>query len=241
MIAEQYYKKIGSILGRILETQKNEMEQAAEIIQRTLEQDGMIYIFGCGHSHIVAEDSFYRAGGLACVSAIFDEDLMLHNGAAKSSKMERMEGLAEPILDRYCLGKKDTLILVTTSGLNSVPIEAALYAKEKGIPVIGITSSAYFSEKSRHSSKKLFYEAVGFYLDNCVPKGDAVISMQSGDMGSISTFASSFIVQSILMEAVRRAELSGKRLPIYQSGNVAGGAEYNQNLIERYRSRVKHL
>ena len=103
MITECYFDNIIPVLTKIKDTQKEKLEKAAKMIAETIKNDGIIYIFGCGHSHLIALDCFYRAGGLANVSAMLDTDLMLHNGAAKSSKMEKMEGIAESIFERYCI------------------------------------------------------------------------------------------------------------------------------------------
>ena len=103
MLIDTYFEKNIAVLEKIKTTQKDKIVQAAEIAARTIIHDGIIYIFGCGHSHLIALDNFYRAGGLCNVSAMLDTDLMLHNGAAKSSKMEKMSGIAEAIFDRYAL------------------------------------------------------------------------------------------------------------------------------------------
>ena len=87
MITDKYFSEIIAVLEKIKTTQKYKLKQAAEIVSDTMDKNGIIYMFGCGHSHLIALDCFYRAGGLANVSAILDTDLMLHNGAAKSSKM----------------------------------------------------------------------------------------------------------------------------------------------------------
>ena len=240
MIFERYYSEIISILEEIKNTQKEKIEDAAKIVAKVIENDGIIYIFGCGHSHLIGLDCFYRAGGLVNVSAMLDTDLMLHNGAAKSSKMEKMSGIAESIFERYCLTEKDVLITVSTSGKNAVPCEMATVATKNGIHNISVVSSAYFDDKSE--TPKL-YECSDMYIDNCVPRGDAVMDITGTDvkMGSVSTVASSFILQSILLEGAQIASQKGARLPIYKSGNIEGGAEFNKLLIKKYLPRIKHL
>lgn len=240
MIFEKYYSEIVDVLEKIKNTQKEKIEAASKMVARVIENDGIIYIFGCGHSHLIGLDCFYRAGGLCNVSAMLDTDLMLHNGAAKSSKMERMSGIAESIFERYCLSQNDILITVSTSGKNAVPCEMAETATKNGIPNISVVSSAYFDDKS--VNKKLF-ECSDMYIDNCVPHGDAVMDIWGSDvkMGSVSTAASSFILQSVLLEAAEIASKGGCEPPIYKSGNVEGGAEYNKALIKKYLPRIKHL
>lgn len=240
MITEKYLENIVSVLEKIKDTQKNKIMKASQMVAETIKNDGIIYIFGCGHSHLIALDCFYRAGGLVNVSAMLDTDLMLHNGAAKSSKMEKMEGIAESIFERYCITKNDVLIIVSTSGKNAVPVEMAQVATKNGIKNISVVSSAYFYDKK---DKPLLYECSDIYIDNCVPHGDAVIEIEGSKtkMGSLSTQASSFILQSILMEGAEIAGKDGTELPVYMSGNVEGGADFNKSLIKKYLSRIKHL
>ncbi|MBP3600262.1 MAG: SIS domain-containing protein [Clostridia bacterium] len=240
MIFEEYYGKLTDILEDVKNTQGEKIMAAAELVAETIKNDGIIYIFGCGHSHLIGLDCFYRAGGLVNVSAMLDTDLMLHNGAAKSSKMEKMSGIAESVFERYCLTENDTLIVVSTSGKNAVPVEMAKVAAKNGIKNISVVSSAYFEDKTE--GEKL-YEISDIYIDNCVPHGDAVMDITGTDvkMGSVSTAASSFILQAVLLEAAENAAKSGKKVPIYMSGNIEGGADYNKALIKEYMPRIKHL
>lgn len=240
MIRNTYLKTITEILNKIIATQADKLTKAAEMVCDTIKNDGIIYIFGCGHSHLIGLDCFYRAGGLVNVSAMLDTDLMLHNGAAKSSKMEKMSGIAEAIFDRYCITDKDLLIVVSTSGKNAVPTEMAQVASKNGIKNIAVVSSAYFQDKK---DCPILYECSNMYIDNCVPHGDAVIDISGAEtkMGSVSTSASSFILQTILMEGADIAGKNGAKLPVYMSGNVDGGADFNKKLIKEYLPRIKHL
>lgn len=240
MITEKYLQETIAVLNKIKDTQLDKIREAAKIVAETIKNDGIIYIFGCGHSHLIALDCFYRAGGLANVSAVLDTDLMLHNGAAKSSVMEKMSGISESVFERYCITDKDILITVSTSGKNAVPVEMAQTATKNGIKNIAVVSSEYFADKK---DAPLLYECSDMYIDNCVPHGDAVIEIDGADakMGSVSTSASSFILQSVLMEAADLAGKDGAKLPVYMSGNVEGGAEFNKALIKEYLPRIKHL
>lgn len=237
---EKYYQQIIHILGQIKDTQAERIEVAARIVADVIKTEGIVYIFGCGHSHLIGLDCFYRAGGLANVSAMLDTDLMLHNGAAKSSVMEKMPGIAESILERYCITEKDMLIVVSTSGKNAVPVEMAQAASKRGIKNISVVSSAYFADKK---DLPMLYECSDMYVDNCVPHGDAVMVITGCEapMGSVSTVASSFILQSILLEGAELAAKEGAKVPVYMSGNVEGGAEYNKAMVVEYMPRIKHL
>ena len=164
---EAYYGQIIQILETIMNTQAERIHEASRMVAETIKNDGLIYMFGCGHSHLIGLDCFYRAGGLANVSAMLDTDLMLHNGAAKSSVMEKMSGMAECILDRYCLTEKDMLIVISTSGKNAVPVEMAQAATKRGIRNFSVVSSVYFEDKK---DTPLLYECSELYIDNCAGK-----------------------------------------------------------------------
>lgn len=243
MLYLEYYKEVLKVLDQVITTQKKEIEAAADIASEVMLRDGIIYVFGCGHSHIIGEDLFYRAGGLASVSAILDSALMLHDGAIKSSHMEQISGIAEPLIDRHGITSRDMLIIISTSGINSVPIEAAKYAKEKKIPVVTITASAYEGDESRHSSGKHMYEFGDIVIDNCVCHGDASVTVgKTGcKTGPISTISGCLIAQSIMVQAAENVAFSGMKPPLYISGNLPGGMEQNKKLIELYGPRMKHL
>ncbi len=237
---DTYYDQIVGLLTEVKDTQRQPMTRAAELVADTLAADGLVYIFGCGHSHLLGLDCFYRAGGLANVSAMLDTDLMLHNGAAKSSVMEKMSGIAPSILRRYCLTDKDMLIVISTSGKNAVPTELAQAARAKGVRTVGIAASSYFADKK---DAPMLHECVDIHIDNRVPHGDAVMNVPGVDtpMGSVSTATGSFILHAVLLEGARLAAERGVAVPAYRSGNVEGGPEHNRALVDRYLPRIKHL
>ncbi len=231
----EYLTKIIDNLTQIESTQKDALSAAADMVARVIENDGLIFVFGCGHSHLPGLDAFYRAGGLANVSPLLDTDLMLHNGAAKSSRMEKMSGIAPEVFRRYTLTKNDMLFIFSASGKNRVPVEMALAAKEKEIPTVGVSSSSYFGRGGQ------LHEHVDLHLDCMVPYGDACIQVGEAAMGGLSTSAACFILNHCLIEGAKRALRNGTKPPIYLSGNIEGGREHNVVLEELYLGRVKHL
>ena len=229
MLYQNYWQQVNGVLEHVMTTQAQTIEKAARLVADSLAQDGMLYVFGCGHSHIIGEDLFYRAGGTAAVCAMLDSDLMLHMGAAKSSVYEKMPGLAQPVFERYGITGRDVLLVVSTSGINSVPVEMAMCAKEQGIPVIAIVSAAYSQDASRHPSGKKLHDVADLVLDNGVCHGDAAVEIEGSDMrvGPISTISSCLIAQSIVVQADEYLWQSGVRPPVYVSGNIPGGKTGN--------------
>ncbi|MDP4109871.1 MAG: SIS domain-containing protein [Bacillota bacterium] len=240
---DEYYFRVISLLKNIRDTQSEKITLAAKLAADTVKRDGLIYIFGCCHSHLLAEDAFYRAGGLASVSPILYEPLMMHESATRSSVLEKEDGLAEKILAGYPVTEKDMMICVSTSGVNAVPVEMAIEARKNGLRSVAVTSSEYFQQKVKNAAGKHLYEVCDLWIDNFVPHGDTCLKVKNSETetGSLSTILSSFILNSLLAEAVFILDEEGVKAPVYRSGNVEGGQEYNKSVIARFKKRIKHL
>ena len=96
MLIDDYAEILTSSIENIRLSQRKKILAAARIAAGALMRGGLIRVFGCGHSHILAEETFYRAGGLVPISPIFYEPLMLHESASESSVLEKREGLVCP-------------------------------------------------------------------------------------------------------------------------------------------------
>ena len=231
----EYLDKITRLLAQIEADETDVMARASDAVADVICRDGVVHVFGCGHSHLPALDTFYRAGGLACVSPVLDEDLMLHDGAAKSSRMEKMSGIAAEVFRRHDIKPDDVMVIISASGKNAAPVEMLRAAKAAGVSTVAISSSAY-----RAHGAVLLDEA-DIPIDCKVPHGDAGIDVGDMKMGGLSTYASLFILNSVLIEGAKKALARGVVPPIYTSGNVEGGTVKNVALEERYFGRVKRL
>ena len=232
----EYLKNIKEILERIERDEAHALEKAAEAVSDVICRDGIIHVFGCGHSHLAALDAFYRAGGLACVSPLLDEDLMLHDGGAKSSRMEKMPGIAAEAFRRAGVDPgKDLLVVISASGKNAAPVEMLRTARSAGVKTMAISSSRYKSHGG------VLLDEADLPVDCLVPYGDAVIEVGGSRMGGLSTYASLFILNTVLIEGAKKASARGVKPPVYTSGNVEGGTAKNIELEERYFARVKRL
>ena len=231
-----YLEQIVGLLTRIEAEEANALSSASDAVAEVICRDGLVHVFGCGHSHLAALDAFYRAGGLACVSPLLDEDLMLHDGAAKSSRMEKMPGIAAEAFRRAAVDPaKDILVVISASGKNAAPVEMLRTAKAAGVKTLAISSFEY----KAHGGVLL--DEADIAIDCKVPYGDAVIDVGEMKMGGLSTYASLFILNSVLINGAKKALSCGVVPPIYTSGNVEGGTAKNIALEERYFGRVKRL
>ncbi len=238
-----YFENVIYYLNKVNDTQTAQMNAAAKAVKNAIVKGGLVYIFGCGHSHLLGLDCFYRAGGLANVYPILKESLMLHESASLSSVLEKDERAVAGLLDGDNIGKNDVLFVISTSGKNGAPVDVALQGKNKGVTVVTICSSEYFSEASKHSSHKLLKDVGDVVIDNCVPHGDAVLDIVGGGVKSapVSTAVTSFIMQNVIALGEKLAVEEGAHPDVFMSGNVEGGAEFNKALIEKYKPLVKCL
>jgi len=253
----EYLEKIVENLNKIEHEEAKKLVEAAHEVARVIKNDGLIFVFGCGHSHIPGLDAFYRAGGLANVSPMLDTDLMLHNGAAKSSRMEKMSGIAPEIFRRYVPTEKDMIFIFSASGKNQVPIEMADAAKGARVKCVGISSMAYAEMGGKlhehvdiamvdsppflcYNQGKL-HEHVDIAIDCKIPYGDACMDVGEAKMGGLSTYAACFILNTCLINGAKLALEQGAKPPVYLSGNIEGGREHNVVLENLYIGRVKHL
>jgi len=245
---KKYFAEITKIAETIEKTQEGNIQRASSLIGNTIENDGIIHTFGVGHSHIVAEDVFWRAGTLANVHAILEPSMTGHTEITKSGDMEKIEGTGSIILDYHRVSPGDVLIIISNSGNNAAPIDVAREGQKRGIKVIAITSVEYSNFLNPlHSSGKKLKDFADVVIDNCCPIGDAVIKFEDFEtkVGPTSTIAGSYILNALLVQAVEDTLEKGKTPDVYFNGSLSANAprvkEHNQNLIDKYFSRIRNL
>ena len=247
-----YFDALRRILEHVESTQQGAIAAAARVTADSLAAGGMIHVFGTGHSHMLAEEVFFRAGGLVPVNAILDGGLMLHVSALRSTDLERLEGYAAIVLDRYELRAGDVLVIASNSGRNAVPIEAALVARQRGLTVIALTSAAaYAGATVRHSGGRRLAELADVVIDTCVPKGDAILALPGlpHAMGAASTVVGAAVIQAYIMETVQELQRRGHTPEVIVSANVAdlrsadlesADPQDLDRLFARYAQRIRH-
>ena len=238
-----YRQQVEQQLDRV-DAQRQAIGTAADAVSASIHQGGLLNLFGTGHSHLLAEEVFYRAGGLVPVRPLQTTSLMLHESASTSSAIERCSGLAQKLFDGWCIDPIDTVIVISNSGRNAVPIEFAMAAKANGNIVIALTSlAASKSCTSRHSSGKRLYEVADLVLDNGGIPGDACVDVapELPLMAPCSTITGSYLLHLLCMEVACRLKQDGNDVPVFRSANLDNGDEHNQQLIQRYRHKIGNL
>ena len=218
------------------------MELAAKVMYDSLVKNNLVHVFATGHSHMFCEELFYRSGGLVGINPILEPFLMQHEGAIRSTQLERMTGLATIIFNAINKKEKEPFIIVSNSCINAVAVEIEDIVKSNHHPLIVITSVDLSKKsKSRTMNGKKLYELADIVIDNHVPYGDGVFEYQGTKIGSVSSIIGSFIAQSLVLEVIRLYDENHIIAPIYQSANTIGGDEHNEVLYKKYRNRIRNL
>ncbi|WP_405063676.1 SIS domain-containing protein [Kribbella sp. NBC_01505] len=207
--ASEYLQQALVIAQRAAETQAGAIQVAATLVVEAMNTGHRFWVFGTGHSHLIAEELYGRAGGLADVRAVLEPGLMLHEGLTKSSLLERLPGLADVLLQINDIEAGDVVLIASNSGRNAVPVEFALGVRARGAHVIALTSLAHSnSVTSRAPGGQRLFEAADVVIDNCGTPGDALITVTTTPekTGATSTMVGAMLAQALTVEIVSRLE-----------------------------------
>ncbi|MET7925653.1 SIS domain-containing protein [Streptomyces sp. NPDC055059] len=242
-LAGQYLDAAIGLLRRVRDEEDRNIAAAGTLIADTVADGGRLFAFGAGHSSLAAQDVVYRAGGLALmnllsVPGVVGVDVM---PATLGSALERVDGLAGAVLDSSPVRAGDTLVIISLSGRNSLPVEMAMNARALGLHVIGVTSVAYAEEtKSRHASGTFLKDHCDIVLDSKIEVGDAELTYDTVDapFGPASTMVASALMQATMATAAAELADRGIQPPLLRSGNVDGGHEWNGRIFTEYGDRI---
>lgn len=241
----KFFDEAMESIEKLRNTQMENIMKSSKILTKRMLKGGVVHIFGTGHSKCFGMEMCKRAGGLVPMNRITLDDLAL-NGIIESvdlkdPTLERNPDIAHRLWELYKIEEKDAFVIVSNSGRNGSIVEFASLVKEKGMPLIVVTSLEHTkSVESRHPSGKKLYEFADVVINNCGPKGDALIPINDMNIKgcSISSITGGFIAQALTAEIIKEYIEKGLEPPILISFNVDGSDKHNENLFKKYEGRI---
>ncbi len=237
-LSQRYFQTAADLQKSVCENNAETLSTLGKAIGESIKNDGVLHLFGSGHSQILAAEMERRAGGLVPVSSLLDPS----DGWA-----EQVSGFGNKLFDRYAFiyGAQagEYILIISNSGKNCSPLEVAHSAKERGLKVIALTSlSMSKNAKSLHPSGLRLFEMADYVLDNGCIAGDAILELPNSQLkiGPTSTMTGAMLLNLLHVEIIDYlVQQNVEPLPIYISQNLPQGAEHNRKLGVKYANRIR--
>lgn len=243
--AKRYINRLIELLGELRDAESEKIAQVAKLVVDTTLSGGRCFVFGCTHAGILAQEAFYRTGGLAIMNPILPPGLTCDvRPITATSALERDERYGSIVFKHSGMKSGDLLIVSSVSGRNGVPVQLALDAREAGVYTVAITSLTYSSaETSRHPSGKRLFEVCDLVIDNHGCIGDAELEIEgfAGRVSPTSTVTGAAIINAICAEAAAEFIARGIEPPVFMSANVDSGDEYNARVMDIWKDKILYL
>jgi len=233
-----YRRYLAEVTRLLSEVDGAAIERAAAPIAAAIAEGRVLHVFGASHAGLLAQDLFYRAGGLAAVEPVLPAGLMLNERPVmRTTRLERLPGYGTDLVADTRIGAGDPVLVISVSGRNPAAVEFAVAARERGATVIALTSLAYSGSVAPRAAARLA-EVVDLVIDLPGVPGDAVVDVGPGlpKAGPTSTAVGSAVLHALMVEVATRLPDP----PVFASANVDGGDVRNAGLLAAYRDRVSY-
>jgi len=248
-IAETYLDKCKEIIEKIKQQQKA-ISQAANWFSQSILDGRVVHVFGSGHSRIMVEEMWPRYGSFPGFNPIVELSLTYHNnvvganGQRQAMFLENVPGLAERILRNFSLDKKDTALIISSSGCNIVPIEMAELFQQKGVKVVALVTKAHLERsKSKRSDGKKLTDFADLVLDSGAPVGDSMITVDGliTPVSPGSTVGGVIIINSIKAEVAQLLTKAGQPPKVLTASAIVGDEKAKQLFESAYDEHARRL
>ena len=248
-----YLDAAQEILKRVRQSQIEQIEAAAQICANSILAEGLVHLFGTGHSRMFVEEMFPRHGSYTGYHPIVELSLTFHNpvvganGQRQAMFLEHVEGFAAVILRNFVFQEADSFIIFSNSGVNEVVVEMALEAKKRLLPVIAVVSLDHcLNSAPKHSSGMRLPDIADITIDNCTPGGDALVEVAgvADPVGPGSTIGAAAVTNALKCLVAEKLAAAGKPPLVLTSshfiGNEAAARRFDA-VYDEYRERVRRV
>src|SRR5437764_502462 len=248
--AERYYREALARLPALLDGQRDALDRAAALCTEAIAGDGLVHLFGCGHSRMLCEEMTPRQGCFVGWHTLVELGLTYHNpivgpnGLRQSLHLEKTPGYAEQVLRNFAFGPRDVMIVISTSGIREVIVEMAEGAKRRGLAVIGLVSTAHCAQaRPAHPSGKKLSDIADVILDNGAPVGDSLLALTGCEnkTGPFSTLGGALVMNMLRCEVAQRLVDRGIEPVFLPSHQFVGSASVEDQLEFFYAQYAKRV
>jgi uncharacterized phosphosugar-binding protein len=253
-MTDLYISRLTDLVQKASKANQAAFERVAERFAETLANGGLIHLYGSGHSVLPVQEAFPRYGSYVGFNPLTDPRVMWHNvlgagGVRELLWLERTEKYAEKFLDHQPLNPGDCILVYGHSGRNASGIDAALYAKDRGLFVVAITAKANLDKPTTHTSGKRLADAADAVIDTAAPIEDAIVPIEgwSRPVSGSSTVLAMIMTHELIARTAQALAKRGVELPTFASPTIAGVTLHDTDVIYGvYRERMieaqrKHL
>lgn len=219
------------LVDELLDTQLGAIEQASQWCAEAIAADGLVHLFGSGHSRIPVEEMFPRYGSypgfnpLVELSTTFHTQIVGNNGQRQAMFIERVSGLAEVILDNFSFSPDDVYLGFSVSGSSAVPVEMLRGAGTRGLRTIAVTAARGPGTMAADAD---------LVISLPISDGDALVEIDglSEKVGPVSSFLYVLVVNEIKVQTAALLSERGVRPPVL-TGAPQVGAEQSAALFDQ--------
>lgn len=235
---ETYRAAVLELIQRSAE-ESERLAHACTLLAESLRDGGVLHVFGSGHSMLPAIDATFRAGGLAPVNLLHDPSLAPWE-PTRVGRIERLDGYGTALAELQDLRPGEVLVVISHSGINSVPIQVALHAQQQGLTVVAITSCTHSrASRSRHPDGLRLLDVADIVLDTHAPEGDVTFALEDGtETGPTSTMLATLLVHSLAIGTMEQLIAAGASPPVLRSMNRTSGDDTNDAALAPFRGRL---
>jgi uncharacterized phosphosugar-binding protein len=245
-MSDFYLPRLAELLSRAGEVNAQALQTAAERFAETLADDGLVHLFGSGHSVLPCQESFPRYGSFVGLNPLTDPHLMWHDvlgtgGVRELLWLERTEGYIDKFLAHQPINPGDCMIVFSHSGRNAAGIETALYARARGVFVVAVTSGAMLEQAPSHSSGQRLPDVADVVIDTCAPVEDAIVPIDgwSRPVSGSSTVLAMALTHELIARTASELSARGIELPTFASPTIPGMTLHDTDMVYGvYRERM---
>ncbi len=224
-----YLPRLAELMQRAGEVNETTLDAVSERFADTLAAGGLVHLFGSGHSVLPCQEAFPRYGSYVGFNPLTDPRLMWHDvlgtgGVRELLWLERTEGYIAKFLDQQPLNAGDCLIVFSHSGGNAAGIDAARYARDRGLFVVAVSSGANRHAPSSHSCGRRLPDEADAFVDTCAPVEDSIVPIEgwSRPVSGSSTVLAMVLTHELIARTAQALARRHVEPPVFASPTIPG-------------------